>query len=82
MVFKPMSPKVFERYLTMVGWSLEKGGIDWNLLDENGSLVCSVQVGHGPRTKNEVTARSVKKIEKEFKERGWTWPPSKKLKKN
>ena len=68
MVFKPMSLKVFERYLMMVGWSLEKGSIDWNLHDENGCLVCSVQIGHGARTKNEVTARSVKKIEKEFKD--------------
>jgi hypothetical protein len=66
----------------MVGWYLEKGGIDWNLYNEHGDLVCSIQISHGERTKNEVTARSVKKAEKEFKERGWVWPPQKKLKKN
>lgn len=82
MVFKPMAPTVFEKHLKMVGWKLEKGGIDWNLYDENDKFVCTIQIGHGCKTKTEVTARSVKKVENEFKERGWIWPPQKKLKKS
>jgi len=82
MVFKPMSPAILERYLKMVGWSLEKGSIDWNLYDNTGRFVCSVKISHGSRTKSEVSAFSVKKIKQEFKEVGLTWPPQKKSKKN
>lgn len=35
MVYKPLDKRTFLRYIKMVGWSLEKGGIDWNLYDEN-----------------------------------------------
>lgn len=82
MVFKPMSPQVFKGYLKIVGWRLEKGGIDWNLYDENGGFVCSIKISHGSRTNTEVVAVSVRKVEKEFKERGWVWPPQKKSKKS
>lgn len=82
MVFKPMSPKVFESYLKMVGWSLKKGSIDWNLYNDFGNFICTIQISHGSKTKHEITARSVKKVEQEFKERGLKWPPQKKLKKN
>ncbi len=32
------------------------------------------------KTKKEVIAFSVQKTEREFKKRGWQWPPQKKLK--
>jgi hypothetical protein len=79
-MFKPMSPKVFEKYLSMVEWYLEKGSIDWNLYNERGNFILTIKIGHGSRAKSEVTAVSVKKVEQAFKERGWIWPPKKKLK--
>ena len=82
MPFKPISQRNFEQYLKMVGWNLEKGGIDWNLYDENGCFVCSIKISHGSRTNHEVTAVSVKKVECAFKKRDFVWPPQKKLKKN
>ena len=82
MVFKPLSPSAFIRHLKMVGWSLEKGSIDWNLYNENGKFVCTIQISHSSKAKTEVTARSVRKVEREFKERGWVWPPQKKLTKS
>lgn len=36
MVYKPLDRKTFVRYIESVGWSFKKGGIDWNLYDENG----------------------------------------------
>ena len=40
MVYKPLDKKIFLRYIKMVDWTLEKGGIDWNLYDENGVFLC------------------------------------------
>jgi hypothetical protein len=81
MPYKPMSLRTYLRYLKAVGWTLEKGGIDYNLYNENGGLVCSVKVSHGKNTtSNEVVAHSVNKTEKAFIERGFSWPPSKKKK--
>ena len=82
MTYKPMPPKLFLSYLKLVGWRLEKGSVDWKAYDEKSVFVCTIQISHGSKTKQEVTALSVRKIEKEFKERGLRWPPSKKLKKN
>ena len=64
----------------MVGFSLKKGGIDWNLYDENGDLLCSIKIAHGKNTKGEVVAHSVHKTERIFKEKGLSWPPKKKKK--
>lgn len=80
MVYKPLDRKTFLRYIRSVGWSLEKGGIDWNLYDENKVFLCAIKIAHGKRTKEEVVAHSVNKIEKIFKEKGWSWPPKKKKK--
>jgi predicted RNA binding protein YcfA (HicA-like mRNA interferase family) len=77
-----MSPKEFEKYLKMVGWYLEKGKIDWNLYNEKAHFICSVKISHGSRTKSEVAASSVKKVKKEFEEKGFVWPPRKKSKKS
>ena len=80
MVYKPLDKKTFLRYIKSVDWSLEKGGIDWNLYDENGIFLCSIKIAHGKNTKEEVIAHSVNKIQKIFKEKGWLWPPKKKKK--
>jgi hypothetical protein len=82
MSYKPMSPKDFKKYIEMVGWRLDKGGVDWNLYDDSNAFICSIQISHGSRTKQEVTARSVRKVETAFKIRNWPWPPHKKLKKS
>lgn len=60
------------------GGSLEKGGIDWNLYDENEVFLCSIKISHGKNTKEEVVANSVDKTKKIFKEKGLSWPPKKK----
>jgi hypothetical protein len=80
MPYKPMSQQFFRKYIEMVGWSLEKGGIDWNLYDENKVFICSIKIAHGKNTKEEVVANSVHKTEKFFKEKGLSWPPKKKKK--
>lgn len=80
MVYKPLDRKTFLRYMKLVGWSLEKGGIDWNLYDENNFFLCSIKISHGKNTKEEVVANSVDKTKKIFKERGLLWPPQKQKK--
>ncbi len=80
MVYKPLEIKVFLQYLKNVGWSLKKGGIDWNLYDENNAFLCAIKIAHGKNTKEEVVAYSVHKVERIFKEKGLVWPPKKKKK--
>ena len=77
-----MSPSVYRKYINKAGWKLEKASIDWSLFDEEGHFLCTIQIAHSKKSKDEVTAASVRKTEKLFKERGWIWPPSKKLNKN
>lgn len=79
MSYRPMPLRVYLRHIKIVGWTLEKGGIDYNLFNEKGGLVCSIKVSHGRNTSsNEVVSVSVQKTERAFKLRGWTWPPKKK----
>ncbi|MBM3191134.1 MAG: hypothetical protein FJZ63_00580 [Chlamydiae bacterium] len=78
MVYKPMDESVYKRYIKAVGWSLEKGSIDWKLTNENGQFVCTIKISHGKKSDKGVVAHSVKKTEQEFKKRGWSWPPKKK----
>ena len=80
MVYKPLDRKKFLQYIKSVGWTLEKGGIDWNLYDENSVFLCSIKIAHGKNTKEEIVANSVDKVKKIFKEREWLWPPKKKKK--
>ena len=78
MSYKPMPVKIYRSYIKLLGWSLEKGSIDWNLYDEKNDFLCSIKISHGKGKKQEVDARSVKKTEKECKEREGSWPPKKK----
>jgi len=78
MVFKPLEEDIYIGYLKIVGWRLIKGGIDYNLFDENGIFICNIKISHGKGKKREVVAFSVHKTEKKFKERGLKWPPKKK----
>lgn len=80
MVYKPLDKKTFLRYIKLVYWSLDKGGIDWNLYDENKVFLCSIKIAHGKNTKEEIVAHSVDKVKKIFKEKGLVWPPKKKKK--
>lgn len=73
-----MPVKVFQNYIKIAGWTLEKGKIDWNLYDKDDHFICSVKIAHGKHTKEEVIADSVNKVKKAFKERGVQWPPKKK----
>ena len=58
----------FRKWLADYGWTVEKGGIDWNVLDENGCLVCSIIRQHPGE--DVVVAYSVKKVERKLRERG------------
>lgn len=77
MVYKPLDRKTFLRYIKSVGWTLKKGGFDWNLYDEKEIFLCSIKIAHGKSTKEEIVAHSVHKVEKIFKLKGWSWPPKK-----
>jgi hypothetical protein len=78
MPYKPLPLKTFLSYIRIVGWKLEKGGIDWNLYNDKDQFVCSIIIAHGKRTKEEVVAYSVHKVERVFKMKGLLWPPKKK----
>lgn len=78
MAFKPMDESVYLKYLKMMGWRLVKGSIDYKLLNEKGEFLCAIKIAHGKHAKREVIAHSVQKTEKQFKIRGWSWPPRKK----
>jgi len=78
MAYKPLTVKKYTQYIKSVGWTLVKGSIDWKLLNENGNVLCTIQIAHGKNTKEEVIAHSVKKTENLFKEKGLKWPPIKK----
>lgn len=81
MPFKPLAIKLFEKFIEIAGWKLEKGSIDWNLYNENGDFICSIIIAHGKNAKSEVTAFSIHKTKKAFEERGIKWPPNLKSKK-
>jgi hypothetical protein len=73
---KPIPEHLFMRYLRLLGWRLEKGGIDYNLY--NGKhLLCSIKIMHSKGKKREVSPSSVRKTEKLCEERGIEWPPRK-----
>jgi hypothetical protein len=78
MPYKPLDEKTYRKYLKIAGWHLTKGGIDYKLLDANGTFICAIKIAHGKKTKQEVIAYSVQKTEQEFKKRGLLWPPQKK----
>lgn len=80
MPFKPMDEKSYRQHLKMVGWKLVKGSIDYKLYDDNDTFLCAIKIAHGKKSKQEVIAHSVLKTEREFKKRGLSWPPQKKLK--
>ena len=77
---KPLEERKYLAYLRLVGWTLEKGGVDYNLLDENGNFLCAIKIIHAKGKKREVSASSIRKTEIELKERGLLWPPQKKSK--
>jgi hypothetical protein len=76
--YKPLDEKTYLSHLRIVGWHLKKGHVDWNLVDEHGAFICTIKIAHGKKIEKGVVARSVHRTEKEFKKRGWAWPPRKK----
>ena len=75
MVYKPLSEASYRKLLKIVGWDLVKSKIDYKLLDDKGTYLCTIQISHSKKSKQEVTAYSIKKTEREFKFKGLTWPP-------
>ncbi len=77
---KPLEEKQYLQYLKIVGWSCKKGGIDYSLCDENGKYLRTIKILHGKGRKREVAASSIRQTKREFKERGWQWPPERQSK--
>jgi hypothetical protein len=77
---KPLEERKYLAYIKIKGWKLEKGGMDYNLCDQDGNYILSIKIIHAKGKKREISASSIRKTEKEFKERGWPWPPEKKSK--
>ena len=75
---KPMPEQLFHRYLRMLGWSLLKGGIDYNLYDADKQFLCAIKIGHGKGKKREVVPASIRKVQRLCEEMGLLWPPRKK----
>jgi len=67
MPFKPMKKTAFTAWIAEFGWSYKKGGTDYDLLDENGKRVCTINFLHG---KAEIAPFYVEKTRKYLKERG------------
>lgn len=79
MPYKPLPLRIYLQYIKIVGWTIKKGGVDYNLYNENGDFICAIKISHGRNSStNEVVAICVQKTEKAFKIRGWKWPPVKK----
>lgn len=78
MAYKPMEESDYLAFLKIVKWHLEKGGIDYNLYDDKSIFVCTIKISHSKGKKREITNHSVHKTKQKFKERGLTWPPTKK----
>jgi hypothetical protein len=74
---KPIPEQLFNRYLKILGFRLEKGGIDYNLY-ESSHFLCTIKIMHGKGKKREVSADSVRKTEKICEKMGLEWPPRKK----
>lgn len=74
---KPIPEHLFYRYLRILGWRLEKGGIDYNLYNGD-HFLCSIKIIHSKGKKREISPSSVRKTEKLCEEKGLQWPPKKK----
>lgn len=75
---KPIEEALYRKYVKILGWRIEKGGIDYNLYDAEEKFLCSIKINHGKGKKREISPVSVRKTEKLCEERGLKWPPSKK----
>jgi hypothetical protein len=74
---KPIPEHLYLKHLKALGLELVKGGIDYNLYQED-RLLCSIKITHGKGKKREVSPSSVRKTIKICKELGLEWPPKKK----
>ncbi|MBU6382946.1 MAG: hypothetical protein KGR16_01345 [Verrucomicrobia bacterium] len=74
---KPIPEHLYERYLKILGWHLEKGGVDYNLY-EGKHFLCAIKIIHAKGKKREVSPASVRKTERICEQMGLKWPPKKK----
>ena len=66
-MYKPLKLSKYLQWIGRYGWKLEKGKIDWLLLDKNDNFICTIKIQHpGPK---EVVASSVRKTEQRLKDR-------------
>ena len=45
--FKPMRTKEYDEWIGQYGWSYEKAGTDYDLLNKEGKRVCTINFLHG-----------------------------------
>jgi hypothetical protein len=43
---KPLEERKYLACLKLVGWSLEKGSVDYNLIDDKGCFLCAIKIIH------------------------------------
>jgi hypothetical protein len=65
--YKPMKTKQYDEWIGQYGWSYKKAGTDYDLLNQNGVRICTINFVHG---RKEIPAFYVKKTEKALKDRG------------
>jgi len=63
-----MPTKKFAKWVKSLGWTIEKGGIDWHVYNELGNYVCTVILQHPGE--DVVKAKSVKNFQMHLRERG------------
>lgn len=54
MTYKPLPTSKYRQFVKTLGWSLEKGSIDWKLYDEKGAFLCTIIIAHGKKAKEEI----------------------------
>lgn len=67
-VNKPLKLRVYQRFIQQYGWSLQKAGKDWKLVDDKGKLVVRNIIVTHPG--GEVIPLSVKKTFAALREAG------------
>jgi hypothetical protein len=68
MPYKPMKLRDYLRWIRQYGWDLEKGSVDWKLIDEQGHVrKANIIITHPGR---EVIARHVNDTRQKLEEEG------------
>jgi hypothetical protein len=64
----PMKRRDYEKWIRKHGWTLEKSGIDWTLVDSANTRICTIKITHPG---GEIPKRDVHKTKIKLKEQGF-----------